>query len=51
MDCPHANDYALTDEEQEDIERLVASLPPLTEEQLDALADTLVAIRLKAARR
>lgn len=33
------------------IAKMVSELPPLTDEQLDALADTLAAIRISNARR
>lgn len=42
---------SLDDETRAQLRAMVAALPPLTDEQVDALADVIVQIRLDHARR
>jgi len=45
------NDYRPDPEEVEELQRRVRAMKPLTDEQIDALCDVVVAVRLDAVLR
>jgi hypothetical protein len=47
----HTTQWSLTDEERAAIRADVAALPPLTDEEIDALCDIIIAARKRRQRR
>jgi hypothetical protein len=46
----HATPWTLTDEDRAAIHAAVAALPPLTDEQIDALCEVMIAARKRRQR-
>lgn len=47
---PNSRDWELTDETRDAIHTAISALPPMTDEQIDAIADVIIAARERRRR-